>query len=39
MFFPKTMRNSAPVMPIAAIERVAISISGENSSVMAAMRK
>src|ERR1035438_4292639 len=39
IFLPKTMRSSAPVIPIPVMERTAISRSGENSSVMAAMRK
>ena len=39
MFLPHSMRSSAPVMPTAAMEAMASSRSGENSSVMAAMRK
>src|ERR1035438_8951371 len=39
MFLPNTMRSSAPVMPMSVMERTAVSISGENSSVMAATGK
>src|ERR1035437_8058529 len=39
MFLPNTMRSSAPVMPMSVMERTAISMSGENSSVMAATGK
>src|SRR5450759_2585674 len=39
MLLPNTMRSSAPVMPSSVMERTAISISGENSSVMAATGK
>src|SRR6266496_1091899 len=39
IFLPNTMRSSAPVMPTSAIERTAVSRSGEDSSVMAAVRK
>src|SRR5579871_713213 len=39
MFFPNTMRNSAPTMPISRMDATDLSMSGENSSVMAASGK
>ena len=38
MFFPNTTRSSAPVIPMEAIGSSAMERSGENSSVIAAIR-